>query len=102
MSLRSSFSAWGAPDGSAAYSKGRSRGAQSRPPVLKSAMTELRVAVGRIELKNPVIAGSGEYSMTPGGIRAALAAGAAAVVAKSTNESAAAKAQLDGTDYALL
>jgi dihydroorotate dehydrogenase len=65
-------------------------------------MPDLRVAVGQISLKNPIIAGSGEHVMTPGGIRAALAAGAAAVIAKSTNESVAAKAQLDGTDYVLL
>lgn len=63
--------------------------------------TRLTTHVGSITLKNPVICGSGEHTMTPEGIRAALAAGAAAVVAKSTNESAAAKAQLDKTDYAL-
>lgn len=40
--------------------------------------------------------------MTGAGIRAALNAGAGAVVAKSINESAAAKAQLDKTDYALI
>ncbi len=40
--------------------------------------------------------------MTAAGIRAALAAGAAAVIAKSTNESDAAREQLDGTDYAKL
>jgi len=40
--------------------------------------------------------------MTPAGIRAAIAAGAGAVIAKSTNESDAAREQLDGTDYAKL
>jgi dihydroorotate dehydrogenase len=65
-------------------------------------MPELGVACGGLSLKNPVIAGSGEHTMTAGGIRAALAAGAAAVVAKSVNESPAARAQLDGTDYVLL
>lgn len=63
---------------------------------------DLSVAIGRLALKNPVIAGSGEHTMTSRGMRAALAAGAAAVVAKSTNESPAAKRQLDGTDYVLL
>lgn len=62
----------------------------------------LAVRCGGLELKNPIIAGSGEHTMTAGGIRAALAAGAAAVVAKSVNESPAARAQLDGTDYLLL
>lgn len=64
-------------------------------------MTLLTTRIGTIALKNPVICGSGEHTMTAEGIRAALAAGAAAVVAKSTNESGAAKTQLDKTDYAL-
>lgn len=64
-------------------------------------MTSLTTRIGSIVLKNPVICGSGEHTMTAAGIRAALEAGAAAVVAKSTNESNAAKAQLDKTDYAL-
>jgi dihydroorotate dehydrogenase len=62
----------------------------------------LAVGVGAVALKNPVIAGSGEHTMTAAGIRAALAAGAAAVVAKSGNESEAARRQLDGADYVLL
>lgn len=61
----------------------------------------LAVSLGRISLKNPLICGSGEHVISSRGIRAALAAGAAAVSAKSTNESEAAKRQLDGTDYAL-
>lgn len=61
----------------------------------------LRTRVGAITLKNPVICGSGEHTMDGVRIRAALAAGAGAVVAKSTNESIAAKRQLDQTDYAL-
>ena len=40
--------------------------------------------------------------MDEAGIRAALASGVGAVVAKSTNESAAAKSQLDKTDYRML
>ena len=61
----------------------------------------LAVSIGRVALKNPILCGSGEHVISSRGVRAALAAGAAAVSAKSTNESEAAKRQLDGTDYAL-
>ena len=59
----------------------------------------LRVQVGTLDLKNPVICASGEHVMTEAGIRAALAAGAAVVVAKSINESQAAREQLAQSDY---
>jgi dihydroorotate dehydrogenase len=62
----------------------------------------MTVRIGNLEFRNPVICGSGEQVMTAAGIRAAIAAGAAAVIAKSTNESDAAREQLDGTDYAKL
>lgn len=62
----------------------------------------LAVEIGGVRLKNPVICGSGEHLIEATGIAAALEAGAAAVVMKSTNESAAAKAQLARADYALL
>jgi len=65
-------------------------------------MSRLAVSIGSVKLKNPVIAGSGEATMTEGGIRAALKAGTGAVIAKSTNETDAAKRQLDHTDYMLL
>ena len=65
-------------------------------------MSVLQTTIGSLRLKNPVICGSGEHTMTASGIRAALAAGAGAVVAKSVNESEAARRQLDKTDYALL
>lgn len=66
-------------------------------------MTErLAVKVGQIALKNPIICGAGEATMTEEGIRAGLKAGAGAVLAKSTNETQAAKRQLDHTDYMLL
>ncbi|MBI2728374.1 MAG: dihydroorotate dehydrogenase [Polaromonas sp.] len=65
-------------------------------------MANLQTTIGSITLKNPVICGSGEHTMSAEGIRAAIASGAGAVVAKSTNESAAAKSQLDKTDYRLL
>jgi dihydroorotate dehydrogenase len=60
------------------------------------------VSIGAIDLKSPLICGSGEHLMYAQGIRRALAAGAAAVVSKSVNESDAARRQLDRTDYTLL
>lgn len=63
---------------------------------------DLRTSAAGVELKSPVLAGSGEATMSAAGIRAALEAGAAAVVAKSTNESEAAKRQLRDADYVLL
>ena len=63
---------------------------------------DLSVTVGPLQLKNPVMAGSGEATMDRDGITAALNAGAAAVVAKSTNESAAAAKQLASAEYVLL
>jgi dihydroorotate dehydrogenase len=60
------------------------------------------VSIGAIALKSPLICGSGEHLMYAQGIRRALAAGAAAVVSKSVNESEAARRQLDRTDYTLL
>ena len=60
------------------------------------------VNVGGLRLKNPLICGSGEHTITAAGMQALLQAGAAAVVAKSVNESEAARKQLDGTDYVLL
>lgn len=65
-------------------------------------MPDTSVALGGMRLLNPVILGSGDHLMTAGGIRAGLATGAAAVVAKSANESEAAKRQLDGSDHVLL
>jgi dihydroorotate dehydrogenase len=62
----------------------------------------LSVRLGRLTLRNPVICGSGEPVMTETGIRAALAAGAAGVIAKSVNEQPAAARQLDHADYAWL
>ncbi len=47
-------------------------------------------AVGTFPLLNPVICGSGEPVMTKAGIRAALRAGVAGVIAKSVNEQSAA------------
>lgn len=65
-------------------------------------MADLGVHVGDIALRNPVIAGSCEVTMTEAGIRACLDAGAGAVVAKSVNESPDAARQLDIADYRML
>jgi dihydroorotate dehydrogenase len=65
-------------------------------------MTTTETRIGRTTLKNPVICGSGEHVLTEAGLRSALAAGVGAVVAKSVNETQAAKDQLYRTDYALL
>ena len=62
----------------------------------------LSVTVAGIRLKNPVIAGAGEATMDAAGIRAAVDAGAAAAVAKSTNESPEAARPLASAEYALL
>ena len=58
--------------------------------------------LGIIPLKNPLICASSEFTMTAAGIKAALDAGAAAVVAKSVNESPQAARQLDSAEYVLL
>jgi dihydropyrimidine dehydrogenase (NAD+) subunit PreA/dihydroorotate dehydrogenase (NAD+) catalytic subunit len=65
-------------------------------------MSDLSIELGKIHLKNPLICASSEITMTREGIRAALDAGAAAVIAKSVNESPAAAAQLAKADYVLL
>ena len=63
------------------------------------AAEHLRVTVGPLTLKNPIICAAGEHVLTEAGIRAALAQGVGVVVAKSTNESDAARVQLGQTDY---
>jgi dihydroorotate dehydrogenase len=67
-----------------------------------SSRERLSTAVGRLTLSNPVICGSGEPVMTEAGIRAALRAGAAGVIAKSVNEHPAGARQLDRADYTFL
>jgi dihydroorotate dehydrogenase (NAD+) catalytic subunit len=62
----------------------------------------LATSVGRVELKNPLIAGSAEHMIDAGGVRRALKAGAGAVVVKSTNESEAARHQLSCAEYMIL
>src|SRR3954447_2104816 len=56
---------------------------------------DLRVSLGPLELRNPLICGSGEHVATLDALVAAIDAGAAAVVAKSANESDAARRQSD-------
>ncbi len=63
---------------------------------------KLTTKIGDVELKNPLIAAAAEHFVDPDGIRRALAAGAGAVVVKSTNEFSAAKDQLQRAEYAVL
>lgn len=64
--------------------------------------TDLSIQLGAVRLKNPLICASSEFTMTENGIRGALDAGAAAVIAKSVNESPQAARQLDTAEYVLL
>ena len=63
---------------------------------------DLSIELGKIRLKNPLICASSEATMTAEGIRAAIDAGAGAVIAKSVNESPEAARQLSKADYVLL
>lgn len=65
-------------------------------------MADLRVALGPLALENPVVAASCESTMDQAGIEGCLRAGAGAVVAKSVNESAAARRQLQAAEYVTL
>jgi dihydroorotate dehydrogenase (NAD+) catalytic subunit len=59
------------------------------------------VTIGKLRLKNPLVAGAAEHLIEEAGVRAALKAGAAVVVMKSTNEVQAAKTQLGAAEYAV-
>ena len=65
-------------------------------------MTSLATTIGRVSLKNPLIAGSAEHHIEVDGIRRALKAGVGAVVVKSVNESESARDQLQRAEYLLL
>ena len=65
-------------------------------------MTSLTTTLGRVTLKNPLIAGSAEHLIEVDGIRRALKAGVGAVVVKSVNELEAARDQLQRAEYLLL
>lgn len=58
---------------------------------------DLRVKLGPLELRNPVICSAGEHTSTLAGLNAAIDAGAGAVVAKSANESDAGRRQAAAT-----
>jgi dihydroorotate dehydrogenase (NAD+) catalytic subunit len=62
----------------------------------------LRTKIGTVELKNPLIAAAAEHLIDAEGVRRALAAGVGAVVVKSTNESQAARDQLQRAEYMVL
>jgi len=62
----------------------------------------LETVVGHTRLKNPVIAGAAEHLIDAEGVRRALRAGVSAVVVKSTNESQAARDQLQQAEYMVL
>jgi dihydroorotate dehydrogenase (NAD+) catalytic subunit len=63
---------------------------------------DLTTRIGAIALKNPLIAASAEHLIEPEGVRRALRAGVGAVVVKSTNESRAAREQLQRAEYMVL
>jgi dihydroorotate dehydrogenase (NAD+) catalytic subunit len=65
-------------------------------------MTSLTTTLGRVTLKNPLIAGSAEHLIEVDGIRRALKAGVGAVVVKSINETDAGRDQLQRAEYMLL
>src|SRR3954452_310919 len=65
-------------------------------------MDLLSTTIGRVPLKNPLIAGAAEHVIEAEGVRRALQAGAGAVVVKSTNESEAGRDQLQRAEYLLL
>ncbi|MBA4789231.1 MAG: tRNA-dihydrouridine synthase [Rhizobiales bacterium] len=65
-------------------------------------MHRLETSIGRVPLKNPLIAGAAEHLIEAEGVRRALKAGVGAVVVKSTNETAAGRDQLQRAEYMLL
>lgn len=64
--------------------------------------SRLATRIGTLDLKNPVIAAPGEHLIDDSGLMAAIRSGAGAVVMKSTNESGAAKRQLNQAEYIAL
>ena len=65
-------------------------------------MVDLSVSLCGAKLKNPIVAASGEATLTLEGMKRAVDAGAGAVVAKSTNESRRAAEQLSSSRYVVL
>jgi dihydroorotate dehydrogenase (NAD+) catalytic subunit len=62
----------------------------------------LATRIGRVPLKNPIIAAAAEHLIEADGVRAALRAGAGAVVVKSINELPQGKDQLQRAEYMAL
>jgi dihydroorotate dehydrogenase len=65
-------------------------------------MPALSTRIGRIELRNPVIAGPADHFIDEAGVRRAIKAGVGAVVLKSVNETQNAKDQLQSAEYLAL
>lgn len=65
-------------------------------------MPELAVQLGPIRLAHPVLAGAGEHLVDEEQLRAAVDAGAAAVVAKSANETPEGRAQWQAAEHVTL
>ncbi|HEY1276179.1 MAG TPA: hypothetical protein VGF25_14790 [Thermoleophilaceae bacterium] len=63
---------------------------------------DLRAALGPLELRNPLVCGSGEHVATLDDLMAAVDAGAAAVVAKSANETEAGRRQWDAAAWTFI
>src|SRR3954469_14541539 len=63
---------------------------------------DLAVQLGPLALRHPVICGSGEHVSSLDQLKAAVDAGAAAVVAKSANESEAARRQSDAAAWVFI
>lgn len=63
---------------------------------------DLSVRLGPLQLAHPVIAGAGEHLASEAGLLAALDAGAAAVVAKSANETADGRIQWRAAEHVTL
>ena len=58
--------------------------------------------IGRVRLKNPLIAGPAEHLIDEDGVRRALETGVGAIVLKSINETQSAKEQLQSAEYVAL
>ena len=65
-------------------------------------MDALTTTLGRVTLKNPLIAGAAEHLIDAAGVRRALQAGVGAVVVKSINETQAGRDQLQRAEYCVL
>src|SRR4051812_6585730 len=63
---------------------------------------DLTTRIGAVTLKNPLIAAAAEHLIDAAGVSRAIAAGAGAVVVKSTNEREGGKDQLQRAEYAVL